>query len=740
MEMNQPIGRTPLDDRPDGLVGKPLNRVEGKLKVTGHAPYAYETRALKTPAYGFIVPATIASGTIRSIDAEAARKAPGAILVMTHENVPEQGEKKEQVWPQLQGTEIRFYGQPVAFVVAETFEQARAAAMLVKVRYDAAKPKGLLKDSLAAAYEPKPVNSPPDSKLGDFDAAFAAAPVKLDVEYVTPNQIHAQMEPHATIASWEGDGVVLYTANQMPNRGQKSLGSVLKLPPEKVRIVSPYIGGGFGAKLQVQPEATLAILASKVIQRPVKVALTRQQEFHVATHRTDTIQRIRLGADQDGRLSAISHESWSDTAEGDGFFETSANVTRSLYAAQNRVTRHRLVNLNMPIASAMRAPGEAVGQLAFECAMDELAEQLKIDPIELRVRNEPAEDPEKKVPFSTRKLVPCMREGARLFGWDKRQAAGSRREGNWLVGMGMSAAARLNPLMPSAAKVRLGPDGVLVVRMAMTDPGTGTYTILTQIAGEMLGLPPERVRVEMGDTDFPFAAGSGGSFGAGSAGSALYVACDNLRQALLKAGDLNPDGATFRDGAVTSGNRTESLTDLAKSGLEASGEIKPGEMKQKFSQYSYGAHFAEVGVDVDTGEIRLRRMLGVFTGGRILNAKTARSQAIGGMTFGVGAALMEDAVVDPRYSFFVNHDMAEYHVPVHADLPEIDAVFLPELDDKANPLKSKGLGELGICGAGASLANAIYNATGIRVRDYPMTLDKMLKGFEEQEGQAQRRT
>ena len=739
MEMNQPIGRTPLDDRPDGLVGKPLSRIDGPLKVTGRAPYAYETRALKNPAYGYIVTATIAVGTIRAIDAEAARRAPGAILVMTHENAPEQGAKKEQVWPQLQGTQIRFYGQPVAFVVAETFEQARAAAMLVKVAYDTAKPKGLLKDNLASAYEPKPGNSPPDSKLGDFDVAFAAAPVKLDVEYTTPVQIHAQMEPHATIASWEGDGVVLYTSNQMPNRGQKALGSVLKLAPEKVRIVSPYIGGGFGAKLQVQPEATLAALASKMVGRPVKVALTRQQEFHVATHRTDTVQRVRLGADQDGRLTAIGHESWSDTAEGDEFFETSANVTRSLYAAQNRVTRHRLVNLNMPIASAMRAPGEAVGQLAFECAMDELAERLKIDPVELRVRNEPAEDPEKKVPYSTRQLVPCMREGARLFGWDRRQAPGSRREGNWLVGLGMSAAARLNPLMPSAAKVRLGPDGVLTVRMAMTDPGTGTYTILAQIAGDMLGLPMDRVRVEIGDTDFPYAAGSGGSFGAGSAGSALYVACDNLRQALLKAGDLNPDGAVFRDGSVTSGNRTEGLRDLAgRMGMEASGEIKPGEMKQKFSQYSYGAHFAEVGVDADTGEIRLRRMLGVFTGGRILNAKTARSQAIGGMTFGIGAALMEDAVVDPRHSYFVNHDLAEYHVAVHADVPEIEAVFLPELDDKANPLKSKGLGELGICGAGASIANAIHNATGIRIRDYPMTLDKVLQGFEAQE--AQRRT
>ncbi len=747
MEMNQPIGRTPLDDRPDGLVGKPLDRVDGPLKVTGRAPYAYESRALKDPAYGYIVTATVAAGTIGKIDADAAREAPGTILVMTHENVPEQGEKKEQVWPQLQGREITFYGQPVAFVVAETFEQARAAAMLVKISYDRAKPKGLLRDMLNAAYEPKPmVTSPgvkPDSSLGDFDGAFAQAPVKIDVEYTTPSQIHSQMEPHATVAEWQtgpdGDSVVLYSANQMPNRGQPPLGSVLKLPPEKVRIVTPYIGGGFGSKLQALPEATLAALASKMVKRPVKVALTRQQEFHVGTHRTDTIQRVRLGADQDGRLTAISHESWSDTAIGDGFYESSANVTRSLYAAPNRITRHRLVNLNMPIASSMRAPGEAVGQLAFECAMDELAERLNLDPIELRIRNEPTEDPEKKIPYSTRRLVDCLKAGAERFGWDKRAKPGTTRDGQWLVGMGVSAASRQNPLKPSSASVRLGPDGVLVVRMAMTDLGTGTYTILTQIGGEMMGLPPEKVRVELGDTNFPKAAGSGGSFGAGSAGSALYVACDNLRQALAAKAGINSSDATFANGSVTSGNRSVALKDLAGSeGIEAKGEIKPGELEKKFAQYSYGAHFAEVGVDVDTGEVRLRRMLGCFTGGRILNAKTARSQAIGGMIFGVGAALMEDAVIDPRYSYFVNHDLAEYHVVAHADVPSVDAFFLPELDDKANPLKSKGLGELGICGAGASVANAIYNATGIRIRDYPMTLDKVLKGLEE--GDTQRRT
>ena len=747
MEMNQPIGHTPLDDRPDGLVGKPLDRVDGPLKVTGRAPYAYESRALKDPAYGAIVTATIAAGTISAIDADAARRAPGTILVMTHENVPEQGEKKEQVWPQLQGREITFYGQPVAFVVAETFEQARAAAMLVKVRYDRAKPKGLLRDSLAEAYEPKPmVTSPgvkPDSSLGDFDGAFAQAPVKIDVEYTTPSQIHAQMEPHATIAEWQtgpdGDAVVLYSANQMPNRGQPPLGSVLKLPPERVRIVTPYIGGGFGSKLQAVPEATLAALASKMVKRPVKVALTRQQEFHVATHRTDTIQRVRLGADQDGKLTAISHESWSDTAIGDGFYESSANVTRSLYAAPNRITRHRLVNLNMPIASSMRAPGEAVGQLAFECAMDELAERLNLDPIELRIRNEPTEDPEKRIPYSTRRLVDCLKAGAERFGWDRRAKPGTTRDGQWLVGMGVSAASRQNPLKPSSASVRLGSDGVLVVRMAMTDLGTGTYTILTQIGGEMMGLPPEKVRVELGDTNFPKASGSGGSFGAGSAGSALYVACDNLRNTLATKAGFNSADATFANGTVSAGNRSVALKDLAGSeGIEAMGEIKPGELEKKFAQYSYGAHFAEVGVDADTGEVRLRRMLGCFTGGRILNAKTARSQAIGGMIFGVGAALMEDAVIDPRHSYFVNHDLAEYHVVAHADVPSVDAFFLPELDDKANPLKSKGLGELGICGAGASVANAIYNATGIRIRDYPMTLDKVLKGLEQ--GDTQRRT
>jgi xanthine dehydrogenase YagR molybdenum-binding subunit len=362
--------------------------------------------------------------------------------------------------------------------------------------------------------------------------------------------------------------------------------------------------------------------------------------------------------------------------------------------------------------------------------MDELAEKLDLDPIELRVRNEPSEDPEKHIPYSSRHLIACMQEGARRFGWDKRDAKPAQvRDGHWLVGMGMAAATRGNPLLLSRANVQLDPDGIATVKMAMTDIGTGTYTILAQIAAEMLGLPIERIRIELGDTIFPQAAGSGGSWGAGSSGSALFEACNSLREKLARAAGMDPATARFANGSITSGEQSRNLTDLVGAGMDADGEIRPGRNNKDFSQQSYGAHFAEVGVDQDTGEVRVRRMLGVFTAGRVLNAKTARSQAIGGMVFGVGAALHEAMTLDPRFGYFVNHDLAEYHVPVHADIPAIDAIFLSELDDRSNPLKSKGIGELGICGAGASIANAIYNACGARIRDYPITLDKLLSAL-----------
>jgi xanthine dehydrogenase YagR molybdenum-binding subunit len=729
MEMNSPVGPNALDSQ--GVVGKPLDRVDGRLKVTGGARYAYETQQ-DNVLYGFVVEASIGKGTIRSIGTRAAEKAPGVVLVLTHRNAPAQGTgNHREAHPVLTGPQVTRYGQPVAFVVAESFEQARAAAYLVDVRYDRSSGNYALRNNLDEARIPKPTDAPAaDSAVGDFAGAFASAPVKLDLTYTTPLQSHAMMEPHATLATWDGDRLILHTANQMLNQGQKVVATTLKIPVENVRLISPFIGGGFGGKLWVNADAILAAIAARQLQRPVKIALTRQQIFHVTTHRSNTIQRLRLGTDQNGRILAIGHDVYSGNYPSEQTYEGAALQTRTLYAGANRLTRHRLAPLDIPVASSMRAPGEAVGLMALECAMDELAEKLNLDPIELRVRNEPSEDPEKHIPYSSRHLIACMQEGARRFGWDKRNPTpGLVRDGRWLVGMGIAAATRGNPLQLSKANVRLDPNGTATVRMAMTDIGTGTYTILAQIAAEMLGLPVERVRVELGDTNFPQAAGSGGSWGAGSSGSALFEACNALRERLARAAGMDPATARFADGSIVSGEQSRELTDLVGSGIEADGEIQPGRNNKDFSQQSYGAHFAEVGVDVDTGEVRLRRMLGVFTAGRVLNAKTARSQAIGGMVFGVGAALHEGMTLDPRFGYFVNRDLAEYLVPVHADIPAIDAIFLAELDDESNPLKSKGIGELGICGAGASIANAVYNACGVRIRDYPITLDKLLAGL-----------
>ncbi len=692
MEMNTPVGANALDNDAQGLVGKPLDRVDGRLKVTGGARYAYEVLQAPATTYGYVVEASIGKGRVKSIDTRAAELAPGVLLVLTHRNAPAQGTgNHHEAHPVLTSPEVSYYGQPVAFVVAETFEQARAAAYLVGVSYDQSPGKYVLGSNLDRARAPRVAAraAQPDSAVGDFSGAFAAAPLQLDVTYTTPLQSHAMMEPHATLAVWEGDKLILYTANQMLSQGRDSVARTLKMPPENVRLVSHYIGGGFGAKLWVNADAILAAIAARQLNRPVKTALTRQQIFHVTTHRSDTIQRIRMGTDQNGRILAIGHDVFSGNLPSEQSFEGAAMQTRTLYAGANRLTRHRLAPLDIPVASSMRAPGEAVGMLALECAMDELAAKLNLDPIELRVLNEPTLDPERHVPYSSRHLIACMREGARRFGWDKRSPTpGQVRDGRWLVGMGMAAATRGNPLMPSKANVRLEPNGFATVRMAMTDIGTGTYTILTQVAAEMLGLLPQRIRMELGDTSFPQAAGSGGSFGAGSSGSALFDACNSLRTKLARIAGMDPETAHFANGRIESAGQSKLLTDLVGAGVDADGEIDPGRTLEDYSQQSYGSNFAEVGVDVDTGEIRLRRMLGVFTAGRILNEKTARSQAIGGMIFGVGAALEEGMTLDPRFGNFVNHDLAEYLVPVHADIPDVDAIFLPELDNMSNPLKS----------------------------------------------------
>src|SRR6202161_216678 len=495
MEMNAPVGSNALDAGAGGVVGRPLDRVDGRLKVTGGARYAYEMEQGPTTAYGYVVEAAIGKGQIKSIDTGPAERAPGVILVLTYRNAPEQGGGNHHVaHPVLTGPQVVYYGLPVAFVVAETFEQARAAAYLVRVSYDSAPGKYSLRNGLGQARVPdSQARPPPDSAVGDFAGAFAAAPVQLDVTYTTPLESHAMMEPHATLAAWEGDKLVLHTSNQMLNQGRDAVARTLKIPVENVRLISPFIGGGFGAKLWVNADAILTAIAARQLNRPVKTALTRQQVFHVTTHRSDTIHSIRLGTDRNGRILAIGHDVFSGNLWSEQTYEGAALQTRTLYAGDNRLTRHRLAPLDIPVASSMRAPGDATGLLALECAMDELAGKLEIDPIELRMRNEPTEDPEKHIPYSSRHLIPCFQEGARRFGWDRRNPKpGQSRDGRWLVGMGVAAATRGNPLELSKATVRLGADGSAPLRMGMTEIGTRTYTILTPIAAGNVGLPPER--------------------------------------------------------------------------------------------------------------------------------------------------------------------------------------------------------------------------------------------------------
>ena len=743
MQMNTPAPRNALDDNRQGLMGKPVDRVEGRLKVMGKAPYAHEmVEGGEKAAYGFIVQATISKGTVSTINTRAAERAPGVLLVMTHLNAPKQApwgpielpDRYARSIPQLSSSKIEYYGQPVAYVVADTFEQARSAAQLIAIGYAQAAGQHDMQNPQVQGEQQTSFFGEPlvDGSKDDFEKAFASSSVKVDGRFTTPAQAAAPMEPPATLAYWNRNKLTVHCSAQLINSAQQGVASTLQIPLGNVHLVSRYIGGGFGSKLPIYGDVILTALAARQLRRPVKTALTRQQMFHITSHRSDTVQRLRLGASSDGKLNAVGHEAWSNGARYDDFFEPSAMQTRLLYAAPARYTPHYLAKLDLPVSDSTRAPGEAVGMLALEVAMDELAEKLKLDPIELRLRNEPTQDQDKKIPFSSRNLVACMKDGATRFGWSQRSALpAQKREGRWLVGMGMAASIRSNVMMPSKCDVALDRQGVLTVKMAMTDIGTGSYTVFTQIAAEMMGLPIERVRMELGDSDFPATPGSGGSWGAASAGSGLFDACTNLRDKLATKLGIKPPDATFANGNISGAGKSESLGTLAGTlGMQASGEIKPGAMAKQFSQQAYGAHFAEAAVSIDTGEIRVRRLLGVFAAGRILNEKTAKSQISGAMIWGVGSAMFEDAVIDKRDGHFVNHDLAEYHVPSHADIPKIDVHFLTEVDDKTNPLKIKGLGELGICGSGAAVANAVYNATGVRVREFPITLDKIRAGLQ----------
>lgn len=738
------------------IVGRPTNRIDGPLKTTGHAPYAYEHHDVApNQAYGYVVGSAVAKGRITKLDASEAERAPGVVAVVTSENAGPLKKAQRNTATLFGGPKVEHYHQAIAVVVAETFEQARAAAGLVQVEYAREQGRFDLKAARGSATDPGKISSgKSDTAVGNFDAGYAAAVVKLDATYTTPDQSHVMMEPPSSLAVWNGDSLTLWTSHQMVDWARSDLATTLGIPKDKVRVITPYIGGGFGAKLFLRSDAIAAALGARAAGRPVKVALQRPLSVNNTVHRPATIQRIRIGAGRDGRITAIAHQSWSGDLPG-GKADGAVDQTRKLYAGEHRMTSTRLAILDLPEANAMRAPGEATGLMALEIAMDEMAEKLGMDPIEFRIINDthivpdsPAEtsddDPQahppggetksaEDRPFSQRYLVECMRLGAEKFGWSRRNAQpGKQRDGDWLIGHGMSAAYRGNQLTKSAARVRLDARGRLTVETDMTDIGTGSYTIIAQTAAEMMGVPLEKVVVQLGDSTFPVSAGSGGQWGGNCSTAGVYAACVQLRETVAQKLGFHATNAKFEDGQVHAGGRALPLAQAAHDGeIVAEDTIEFGGITEQFEQATFGAHFVEVAVDAFTGETRIRRMLSVCDCGRILNPKAARSQVIGGMTMGVGAALTEELAVDKRFGFFVNHDLAGYEVPVHADIPHQEVIFFGDADPMSSPMKAKGVAELGISGVAAAVANAVYNATGVRVRDYPLTMDKLLAGLPE---------
>jgi xanthine dehydrogenase YagR molybdenum-binding subunit len=733
MAMDAPFAKSLLDDARNPTVGTAASRIDGPRKVSGSARYAAEHH-FPGLVHGVLVQAPFGSGRVTHLDKAVAAAMPGVLAVIDDNTLAARpGDFGGDQAPKQGVEKVDYFRQPIALVVAETFEQARAAASAVKVTFEASEGAFDFDARLHTA-------APPTNDIGglfaihteegDLAQAFGQAAATVDAVWTTPSQSHTPMEPHASVAVWNGERLDLYGSYQSPVVTRGQLAASLGVDAANVRVLSSFVGGGFGSKLGVMPEAVAAALAARKLGRPVKVVMARQHVFDIVGRRPETRQHVRLASDADGRLTAIAHESITSQIDDEIFFEPAGIATHFLYKGANRVIDHKVVRLNKVVAISMRAPGEGVGQLALECAMDELAEKVGIDPVELRLRNEPAEHPEDGKPFSRRSLVQCLRTGADRFGWSERNPVpGARREGEWLIGHGMAVAGRGNLFGPSGARVGIGADGRVTVKSEMTDIGTGTYTVLAQVAADLLGVSLDQIDVSLGDTDLPSSAGSGGSWGATTSGSAVYAACTGLRERLAAAAGFHPDEITLADGHLEAGDVRRPIAELVGNGLEVEGTVAPGKSTENFSQESYGAHFCEVRVNAVTGETRVARWTGVFAAGRVLNLKTATSQCLGGITFGIGAALTEELVHDVRTGKVVNRDLGEYHVPAHADVPDLDVLLLDERDHAANPLLAKGIGELGISGAGAAVANAIHNATGVRVRDFPITLDKLLPGL-----------
>ncbi|GAB3309957.1 molybdopterin-dependent oxidoreductase [Epidermidibacterium keratini] len=688
-------------------VGTPVARLDAREKVTGTARYAYEQPSAN-PAYAWPVLSTIARGTITKIDTSAAEELDGVLDVLTHENAPKLADTSDREYAILTDDEVNFRGQIIGAVVAQTAEIARQGADLVRVEYAEQMHKTALDPDSDELYTPESVTTgqPADTDEGDVDAAMEAAPVTIDATYTTPMEHNNPMEPHAVTALWhkepkDGVRLLLHDSTQGVHSVQTAVAPVLGLKPEELHVVNPYVGGGFGSKGMPHAHDILASMAAMSVPgRPVKLALTRQAMFALTGHRTPTIQRLRLGAREDGTLRAIGHDVVEHTARIKEFIEQTAVITRTMYSAPNRRTSHRIAPLDVPIPFWMRAPGETPGSFALESAMDELAVACGIDPIELRRRNEPDVDPETGLPWADRRLLECLDEGARRFGWAERDPrVGVRRDGEWLSGTGV-ASATYPHFAAGGTQAEVEWDGEkYAVRLGASDLGTGTWTALSQIAAEALGCPLDQVHLQIGDSEFPKAAGAGGSAGLTTWGSTVVAAARAFRE---QHGDDPAEGA------------------------RAEAKMPEDTVDPDFAQHSFGAQFAEVAVNAYTGEIRVPRMFGVFSIGRVINPRTTRSQLIGGMTMGLSMALHEHTVMDDRLGLIVTHDLADYHVAANADVVDIDAVTIGEADPRASAMGSRGVGEIGIVGAAAAIANAVYHATGVRVRDLPITPDRLI--------------
>jgi xanthine dehydrogenase YagR molybdenum-binding subunit len=712
------------------IIGAPLSRVEGHLKVTGKAPYAAEFPVAKL-VYGFPVQSTIAAGEITSIDTSAAEKAAGVLKIITHENAlklnprpaltPENRMTRSN--PVLQGTKIYYYGQYIGLVVAETYEQARHAARLIKVSYKKEAPKIDFEEHVKDAYKPAVINAgyPTDTSWGNVENALQQSAQTIEATYETPIEHHHPMEPHASLAFFEGDRLTVYEATQMLLPTRDSISNTFGIPKENIQVLSPYIGGGFGSKLQPREHLMLTVMAAKMLNRPVKTAITRQMMQTNVGLRQLNRQKMRLGADKEGKLLALAHETVTHTSVDDEFVEQTGVISRMMYAVPNSLVTHRVFTTHIQAPRWTRAPGETPGSFALESAVDELAFRMKMDPVAFRIKNEPEKNQENGKPWASRSVVECLKLGAEKFGWDKRQQEPrSHKDGRWLTGYGMAAASRGAPYREASARVKVSrknKEVSAVVEMGATDIGTGSYTIIAQTAAEKLGLPAEKVSVKIGDSDLPATPGSGGSWGGGSYTSAVAAVCEKLMNELQAKLNINFIKAPTIAELMQAGN---------VDAFQSEGTEKPTKESADYAHFSFGAHFVEVKVEESLGIVKIPRVVTTIAAGTILNEKTARSQILGGVVWGIGQAMTEESLLDKRYGSYVTRTLADYHVPVNLDVGEIAVHFLPEEDKIINRLGAKGIGELGITSVAAAIANAVFNATGKRVRKLPITPDKLL--------------